>query len=122
MTKIQNQSALDETLKKIGRNVLTFQRMEAMLKFLISYSRLQGTASELQSNHEKAVDAVSMQTMGNLVKNFVTSVYSELNREPESPLDNEQAWISFSFKVETDEASTENKRGQINIMTPISTR
>ncbi|WP_231757225.1 hypothetical protein [Microbulbifer elongatus] len=64
MTKIQNQSALDETLKKIGRNVQNFQRMEAMLKFLISHSRLQGAASELQSNHEKAVDAVSKQTMG----------------------------------------------------------
>lgn len=113
MTKIQNQSALDETLKKIGRNVLNFQRMEAMLKFLISHSRLQGAASELQSNHEKAVDAVSMQTMGNLVKNFVTSVYSESNLEPERPLDNEQAWFSFSFTVETDEASIEQRKAAL---------
>ena len=114
MNKIQNQSVLDETLKKIGRNVLTFQRMEAMLKFLISHSKLQGTVSEVKSNHEKAVDAVSMQTMGNLVKNFVASVYSEPNLEQEPPVDNEQAWMSFTFTIETDEASIEQRKAALS--------
>jgi hypothetical protein len=81
MTEIEHQSELDETLRKIGRNVLNFQRMEAMLKFLISHSRLEGTASELKSNRERAIDAVSRQTMGNLIKGFMSSVYSEPDKE-----------------------------------------
>lgn len=65
MDTLPHQSELDEVLRKIGRNVLLFQQMEAMLKFLVSRCSLEGTVSELKSNHEKAIEAVSRQTLGN---------------------------------------------------------
>ena len=103
------QSELNETLRKIGRNVLHFQRMEAMLKLLISHSSIQGTAKDLKANHEKAVDAVSRQTMGNLVKNFFTSVYTERNCEEVTTSKVEDDKFSFYFKIEGDQASSNSK-------------
>lgn len=59
MNSLELESEINDTLRKIGKNVLHFQRMEAMLKFIISRSGLQGTASTLKVEHEKAVEAVS---------------------------------------------------------------
>ena len=108
------QSELNETLRKIGRNVLHFQRMEAMLKLLISHSSIQGTAKDLKANHEKAVDAVSRQTMGNLVKNFFTSVYTERNCEEVTTSKVEDDKFSFYFKIEGDQACVEQQRAALD--------
>ena len=102
MNQPPNQSEIDEVLRKIGRNVLHFQRMESMLKFLISRSDLQGSASELKANHEKSVDTVSRQTMGNLVKSFISSVYSGQRPGKEPEVEIKKPYFSFSFKVDAD--------------------
>lgn len=102
MSHSNNRPEVDEVLRKIGRNVLNFQRMEAMLKFLISRLDLQGTANELKANHEKAVDIVSRQTMGNLVKGFLSTVYAEKTADEESEKDIQEAQFSFSFRIEAD--------------------
>ena len=58
---------LDETFQKIGRNVLAYQRLELMLKFIISNSKIEGSASELNTNVLRNKERVSRQTMGVLV-------------------------------------------------------
>lgn len=113
MTEIEHQADFDEVLWKIGKNVLNFQRMEAMLKFLISYSTLEGSASELRSKHEKAVDAVSRQTMGNLVKSFLASAYSEPSEEIAPVAENKELWFSFSFKIEADQEFIEQRQAAL---------
>ena len=114
MTDINHYSALDEVLKRIGRNMLNFQRMEAMLKLLISRSRLEGTTEELRANHDKAVDDVSRQTMGNLVKRFVSSVYGGSEETASSEVENDQVWFSFSFKIEASPEEIERRRAMLN--------
>lgn len=114
MTDTDHQTALDEVLRKIGRNMLNFQRMEAMLKLLISRSRLEGSAEDLRVNHEKAIDAVSRQTMGNLVKSFVSSIYGVAEENPNSEVENEQVWISLCFKIEASPEEIEQRRATLN--------
>ena len=105
MNSSKLQSELNETLRKIGRNVLNFQRMERMLKFLISQSNMEGTVRTLKPNHDKAVEAVDRQTMGNLVKDLFTSVYQENGKPDEEVTEIKEARFSMSFKVEADDAS-----------------
>jgi len=102
MNHSDNQPEVDEVLRKIGRNVLNFQRMEAMLKFLISRSDLQDTVNELKATHEKNVDVVSRQTMGNLVKGFLASVYAEKETDEEPKVDIQEPPFSFSFRIEAE--------------------
>ena len=115
MNQPEHPPELDETLRKIGRNVLYFQRMEAMLKFLISRSNLEGTASTLRSNHEKAIDAVSRHTLGNLVKGFFDTVHSKRPMEPEYT-EIEETVISSSFRIEADPAYIEQRRAALSMV------
>lgn len=114
MTGTDHQSALDGVLRKIGRNMLAFQRMEAMLKFLISRSRLDGTVESLRANHEKAVEAVSRQTMGALVKGFVSSVYGSAEEKASFEEEIDEVWFSFSLKVEASPEEIKQRRATLN--------
>lgn len=104
----------DETLRKVGRNVLYFQRMEAMLKYLISRSSLQGTTKTLKTNHDKNVAAVSNQTLGNLVKGLFDSVYSDPANAAPSDEMIEKGSFSFSIKIQNDQASIDAQRDELS--------
>ena len=117
MIETEHQAVLNEVLRKIGRKVLNFQRMETMLKILVSRSKLEGKASELRSNHEKAIDAVSRQTMGNLVKSFVGSVYSAPAEAMEESNDEvDEFWVGFSFRIEADQAFVEQRQAELGAL------
>jgi hypothetical protein len=91
--------------------------MEGMLKILVSRSKLEGKASELRSKHEKAIDAVSRQTMGNLVKSFVGSVYSTPAAAGEESNDEiDEAWLGFSFRAEADRAFVEQRQAELGAL------
>ena len=113
MNSSELESELNDTLRKIGRNVLHFQRMEAMLKFMISHSGIQGTVSTLKAKREKAVEVVSRQTMGNLVKEFFTTIYSEEVNSDESAEDIEEIWVKFSFKLEANKDYIEQRKSAL---------
>ena len=81
-----------------------------MLKFLVSRSRIEGTASVLQSTHEKAVEAVSRQTLGNLVKAFLNAAYSSQACEGESSMDVDEVWFSASFKIDASPVEAAQRR------------
>jgi len=104
------QSALDETLRKIGRNILYFQRMEAIIKYLVSHSSTEGTASSLKENHEKNINSVSQKTMGNLVKDLFASVYAEKCAEEPIAEDMDEAFINISFKIDADPEHIEQRK------------
>jgi len=113
MISSELESVLNDTLQKIGRNIVNFQRMEAILKFIISRSNLQGTASTLKTTHEKSVEAVSRQTMGSLVKEFFPAVYSDHANSDNSAAEIDETWISFSFRHNADEAYIEERKASL---------
>ena len=61
---------LNEVLKKIGRNVMLFQELEHLLKYLVANSSISGYVSELMSQEKKRKDAISKQTMGQLIGQY----------------------------------------------------
>lgn len=51
----------DEVFRKIGRNLLNFQKIELILKHLITNGRMSGYISELKANQERRAAEVHKQ-------------------------------------------------------------
>ena len=64
------ESVRAETLRKVGRNVVNFQKVEACLKFLVSVSNSQGTPSTIARLQRKKVARVRKESLGKLVTAF----------------------------------------------------
>lgn len=95
---------VDEVERKIGKNVLLFQRLEAILKFLLAYGSVSGYVSDLKAAHEKQVVSVDKQTLGQLVRQFNTSVLSVPEEIAKEPKELKELWFSFNFNVKSDDS------------------
>jgi hypothetical protein len=105
------EDARDEVLRKLGRNVVNFQKMEGMLKLLNSQNHLSGALSDIQRLQAKASKTVAREPMGRLADAFIKSIYSAdlPNIEPQG--DSRNASISFSFRMDAaPEVARERKR------------
>ncbi|OMH26238.1 hypothetical protein [Motiliproteus sp. MSK22-1] len=93
------QSANNEVMRKIGRNMLLFQQIEGLLKYLIANGSIAGTVEDLKAKKESRVEDIKRRTMGQLVGEFVDSTYAdEQDANSEEVID--KAYFSFSFRVE----------------------
>lgn len=91
----------DEVLRRIGRNVVNFQQVEHLLKYLNTHSAFRGPASELSARFEKHAATVQKKTMGELAGKLVDNVL-RLPPEDETPDVIEEIWMGFRFSIETD--------------------
>jgi hypothetical protein len=103
----------NEVLRKIGRNLLLFQQMEGMLKFLIANGAIAGYASDLPAVQKRRAEAISKRTMGQLVGEFLETHLGEEADKQDGPEELREIWISFRFRVETDAAYVEERRAAL---------
>jgi hypothetical protein len=59
-----------EALRKLGRNVVNFSKIEAVLKWCLSISRAEGTTPKLLEELQGNQASLRKQTMGRLVQEF----------------------------------------------------
>ncbi|NOU12633.1 MAG: hypothetical protein HOO92_01510 [Methylococcaceae bacterium] len=100
----------DEIFRKIGRNLLNFQKIEFMLKHLITYGRISGYMSELKENQERRAATVHKQTMGNLVGQFIDNTLLGLDDSSRLITEPKEPYLSFSFTVSADADFYERKK------------
>ncbi|MFM2058244.1 MAG: hypothetical protein RLY71_2629 [Pseudomonadota bacterium] len=67
----------DEVFRRMGRNLLHFQHIEQLLKFLIANARLEGPLPDLGTILEVRTAKVHTQTMGHLAGRLVDDLYIE---------------------------------------------
>ncbi len=106
----------DEVLRRVGRNLLLFQQIEGLLKFLLSSHKVGGTPIEFKTRQQKQIDTINKTLMGHLVDKYVSEVLKDAGvEEPdeESPVD----WITFSFRISVDTEFIETMRGDMKLMT-----
>ena len=60
-----------EVQRKIGRNILLFQQLEYLLKYIVANGQYSGYFSELEVVLAKRGETVNKQTMGQLIGQFV---------------------------------------------------
>lgn len=102
--------SVDEVLRKIGRNIMLFQELEHLLKFIVVNGELSGFSRDLEKIKAARVKNISKQTMGTLVGQYIenTNLDSEaISSEPEVIDD---AYLSFRFHFECDATSYEAKK------------
>jgi len=110
------QKARNEAFRKIGRNVVNYQRLEGLLKALLKFSRVHGTAEDLESRVTKQNSSIEMKSMGSLVGTMFDTVLSE-NAIPEAPEDTGVPWFSAKFEVELEQQEKEKlKRALADIV------
>ncbi|PTQ79309.1 hypothetical protein C8R21_13021 [Nitrosospira multiformis] len=106
----------DEVLRKVGRNVLLFQQIEELLKFLVVNHRLAGTPINLVERREKRAGVIKRQMMGKLSEQYLDGILSDAGVVIEEPKDATQAWISFIFSITGDNDFMESQRADLELM------
>tara|TARA_B100001123_G_scaffold9085_1_gene11447 strand:- start:338 stop:1177 length:840 start_codon:yes stop_codon:yes gene_type:complete len=99
----QLETARNECLRRIGRNMVMFQRVEQLLKFLLANSSLEGYERDLESKQAKKASTISTMTMGQLSNEYFNSIFdtSEIELPPHE--DPSQAYLSFKYSVQRSE-------------------
>lgn len=99
-----------EIFEKIGGNVMLFQQVEHMLKFILEVNDISGYVNEIELKDEARKKAIQKKTMGQLVGNFMDSSFSKIGEEVENsePVEVKGAWISIQHRVECDKNYYEN--------------
>ncbi len=88
-----------EALKKLGRNIVNFSKIEGILKYLLSVSQINeidglSTRNSLLENQEK----FRKQTLGRLVQQLHNTVLTDNDQSKTQP-DSSELRVSLSFKV-----------------------
>ena len=108
--KMELEQAKNEVMRKIGRNMLLFQQMEHMLKFLVVHGTMAGYRSEIMANQEQRAAAVLKQTMGQVTGQFLENTYSVPEETADAPEELKEAYFSFAFRLKSDPVDYENKK------------
>ena len=92
-------SLRDDALRKIGRNVVNFQKVEYCLKVLVAFSNIQGHPIDLGSRQPNGGARSRRIPMGDLAQSFHQNVYGD-GPKSDAPEDLSAPWVSISFKLE----------------------
>ena len=87
-----------EALKKLGRNILNFSKIEAGFKLLLSVSRIEGTTTTIRDNIKDKQRKLHKQPLGALVTEFNRSILCDVERA-EPPAYLTKPCLSLSFNV-----------------------
>lgn len=106
--------ARSEALRKIGRNVVNFQKMEAMLKELLLFGKVEGYGSELKQIVEQRASQLAKQTMAKLADALVKSALPKgESPDPRGPDDLAEPWFSFSCEILSSEEFIKERRREL---------
>lgn len=89
----------DEVLRKIGRNIVSYQHVELLLKTFLIAGKFSSPADNTQEIRRKQVETVRWQTMGKLISGFLANLVNQPEDriiEPDDP-DKPSISVSFSF-------------------------
>lgn len=104
------EDSVNEVLRKIGRNMMLFQQLEHLLKFIIANGSFSGYASELSLKKEQKAVSVQKQTMGQLVGQYLETTNPENQELSDEPEELKEAFFSFKFHTECDAVYYETKK------------
>jgi len=103
-------------LRKIGRNVVNFQKIEAMLKVLVSQINFKGPINEITEILEERKEFVQKQSMGNLMKDYFKSFSSSIEHVHKYPDGRNEAWVSFSLQIENEDGGLPQQKAAFNFL------
>lgn len=99
-SKAELEQLRDEVFRKIGRNVVNFQRIEGMLKFLLTVTRTEGPLSQLPEITEQRRRRIDRETLGKLVRAFHESARTDPDTDPVAPANLSEIWVRTHISLD----------------------
>jgi hypothetical protein len=115
---IESQSPRDELFRRIGRNVVNFQYLEATLRDMLPALTKKGTLKELQANQDELSRKHKKSSLGDLANAYHERVYGR--SVADEALSDEvlsEPMVAFSVHVEvTPEKAAQRKRALVKLI------
>jgi hypothetical protein len=92
----------DEVLRRVGRNVVLFQQIEYLLKFLNTHATYSGPVRQIAEGVERRAEIFHRKTMGDLANRLVDNVFTPPYDEHDPPEDIVEGWIQYRISFTTD--------------------
>ena len=116
---VDSQSARDELYRRIGRNVVNFQYLEATLRSMVPMLYNKSTLKELQARQNEVSLKQDKSTFGNLVSSY----HDRLSRSKEvlnETVPDEglaEPTLTFGFSIEvTEETAAQRRSALVNLV------
>lgn len=93
-----------EVQRRIGRNVINFQKLEALLKASIASNHVWAPLNAIQPMLERKQKMISAKTLGELTGRHIESFYSPESQCPSRP-ESFSGDIGISFRIPLDSAA-----------------
>lgn len=103
-------------LRNIGRNVVNFQKIEGMLKMLLSHSNFRSPVSKVQETIESRQKEFERQSLGNLTKEYFKSFGKSMEHVHAVPEVRDEPWISLSFTIDNEEGHLPLQKAAISFL------
>jgi hypothetical protein len=91
---------MDDVLRAVGRNLLLFQQVEGLFKFLLANAQAHGFAATLADEQTKKSERVHRQTLGQLIVQYTEELGGGA-RPPAEPAHPSMPWFSYTFEIES---------------------
>jgi hypothetical protein len=113
-------AARDETLRKIGRNVVLFQELESILKFLASAQHPSMPLSQAKALRVDRTESIRIRTLGQVAGQVVEELFAASHEESSAPAEITEPWVGFSFRLAGD--PVENEKNNMTLKALIDER
>ena len=107
---VELENVRNEVLQKIGRNMLLYQQVEHMLKYLVANGRIEGSENDLRGNHKRRVDSTAKQMLGTTVGQYLEENHTVNGQIDSDHVDVKEAQFSFTFKLNVDAVYYEKRK------------
>lgn len=87
-----------EALRKLGRNILNFSKIEASFKLLLSVNHVEGTTKTIGDKLKDRQRKLRKKSLGNLVTEFNKSIFRDV-KKPQPPGGLSKPWFSLSLTI-----------------------
>lgn len=101
-------SIRDEALRRIGRNVMLFQELENILKFLAFAQLPSMPVSKVKATLAGRAESICRKTLGQVASQVVEALYAGSQAETSTPAAITEPWLTFSFQIECDITNLED--------------
>ena len=100
-----------EALRKLGRNIVNFSKIEGILKYLLSVSQIERLSTSTRNQFVDSHERFRKRTLGQLVKELHNTVLVD-DSQSEPQLDSSELGMSLSFKVSYSDSDFLNAQKQ----------
>ena len=106
----------DLVLRKIGRNVLNFQKIEGMLKFLVIHSNFKSPVSKIAETLKERKKNFEKQSLGSMAREYFKSFSTNMDHIHEYPEDRDEPWCSFSFTINSEDGDLSQEKAAFSFL------